>query len=265
MYSREIVDEALKPRALGWTRQRIASTCGVSQRAVSRWLNETRRNSRAEADRTTYCPRRSDGALREEAYAYVLGTYLSDGHIVEIRHKPGLHTLSVFYDKKYPQLIAYCQVAMESVLPVKACRVKRPGCIEIKSYSKHWTCVFPQHGSGKKHERPILLQPWRQRIVKEHSEALIRGLMHSDGCRTINRTAKRRPDGAVEYHEYPRYHFTNVSTDIIGVFTHALDRLGIAWRVHVDKREPRGRDAHIVSISRKDAVAVMERVVGPKY
>lgn len=268
MYSREIVDKALQLRSLGWSQQHIAFACGVSQRAVSHWINGTRRNPATDArraDRTSYCPQCSDGTIHKEAYSYLLGAYLGDGHIVEIKRKPGLYSLSVFYDNKYPQLITYCQAAMDSVFPIKACRVKRSGCTEIKSYSKHWTCVFPQHGPGKKPERPTPLEPWQQRIVDEHPEALIRGLMHSDGCRVINRIPKKRSDDEAKYYEYLRYHFTNTSTDIIDILTHALDRLGIAWKIHVDKREPLHRDTYIVSISRRKAVAVMERIVGPKY
>jgi hypothetical protein len=263
MYSREIVDKALKLRSLGWTQQHIALACGVSQAAVSHWINGTRRSPATEAkraNRTSYCPRCSEGTLHEEAYAYVLGAYLGDGHITEGRR--GVHALSIFHDKKHPQIIAYCRAAIEAVFPVGVFLVHRIGCIEIKATSKHWTCVFPQHGKGHKHSRPIVLKPWQQDIVDAYPEMLVRGLIHSDGCRTNNRIRKRNGQG---HYEYPRYHFTNTSTDIIEILTHALDRLGIAWKVHIGKKEPHHRDTHIVSISRKEAVATMERLVGPKY
>lgn len=267
MYSRKIVDETFRLKAQGLTDKAIAAQCGVSVQAIRHWRYGNRRSPATEArraDRTMYCPRCSDGSLNNEAYAYVLGAYLGDGHITKGRR--GVYALSIFYDDNYPQLISYCMAAVEAVFPVGVFRVKRPGCTEIKAYSKHWTCAFPQHGPGKKHERAITLEPWQQDIVNVQPEALIRGLMHSDGCRVSNRIRKKRPDGETEYYEYPRYHFTNVSYDIIGLFTDALDRLDIAWTVHVNKRrDPRHRDAHIVSISRKDAVAKMERIVGPKY
>ena len=203
--------------------------------------------------------------MNEEAYAYLLGAYLGDGHITESKPKPGLYALAIFYDNVYPQLIVYCQAAIEALFPVKTCLVERPGCTEIKAYSKHWPCVFPQPGPGKKHERPIVLEPRQQRIVDEHPEALIRGLIHSDGCRVINRIRKKRSASEVKYYEYPRYHFTNASKDIIDILTRALDELSIAWKIHVSKREPVHKDAYIVSISRRDAVARMDSFVGPKY
>ncbi|WP_327084691.1 LAGLIDADG family homing endonuclease [Nocardiopsis sp. EMB25] len=104
---------------------------------------------------------------------------------------------------------------------------------------------------------------WQQEVVDAHPEAFVRGLIHSDGCRITNRV-RRMVQGEWKYYDYPRYHFTNVSTDIIGIFTAALDRLGIAWKSHVNKKPPH-RDAHIVSISRKAAVTRMDSFVGPKY
>src|SRR3954469_15601857 len=32
-------------------------------------------------------------------------------------------------------------------------------------YSAHLACLFPQIGAGKKHERPIELEPWQEGIV----------------------------------------------------------------------------------------------------
>ncbi|MEU3022897.1 LAGLIDADG family homing endonuclease [Nocardiopsis alba] len=268
MYAREIVDETFRLKAQGLTDKEIAARCGVSLRALRHWRYGTRRGPEVEArraDRTTYCPRCSTGPLHEEAYSYLLGAYLGDGHITENKNRPGVHTLWILYDKKYPQLIAYCRAAIEAVFPVKVFMADRPGCTAIKAASKHWPCVFPQHGPGKKHDRPILLEPWQRRIVDEHPQALVRGLIHSDGCRVINRIRKASSGAEAEYHEYPRYHFTNASTDIIDILTHALDRLDIAWKIHVNKRMPRYRDAHIVSISRRNAVARLDDFVGPKY
>jgi hypothetical protein len=32
-------------------------------------------------------------------------------------------------------------------------------------YHRHLSCLFPQHGPGKKHERPIELEPWQCGLV----------------------------------------------------------------------------------------------------
>jgi hypothetical protein len=79
----------------------------------------------------------------------------------------------------------------------------------------------------------------------------VRGLIHSDGCRVTNWTVR----GGKRY-EYPRYFFTNLSADILGLFTDTLDALGVEWRY----ANPRN-----VSIARKGSVALMDAYVGAKY
>ena len=61
----------------------------------------------------------------------------------------------------------------------------------MQSHSIHWTCLFPQHGPGKKHARTIALEEWQQQIVDAHPGAFLRGLIHSDGCRMTNWTRRR--------------------------------------------------------------------------
>lgn len=52
-----------------------------------------------------------------------------------------------------------------------------------------------------------------------------------------------------------RYHFSNRSEDIIGLFTAALDRLGIHWTRSTK---------YIVSIYRKADTARLDEFIGPK-
>ncbi len=47
-------------------------------------------------------------------------------------------------------------------------------CVEVSHYSKHWPCLLPQHGPGKKHTRPIVLEAWQEVLVKEAAEDVIR-------------------------------------------------------------------------------------------
>jgi LAGLIDADG-like domain len=97
-----------------------------------------------------------------------------------------------------------------------------------------------------KHLRPIRLQHWQELLVREATEGFIRGLIDSDGCRVV---AKDRGVRSV------RYHFSNRSEDILGLFTGALDHLGIPWT------RP---DGHTIAIYRKAAVARLDEFVGPK-
>ena len=146
------------------------------------------------------------------------------------------------------------EAAVRAVTPSSVCRVPRPGCTAIKSYSTHWPCLFPQHGPGKKHTRPIVLEPWQQELVERHTPAFLRGLFHSDGCRITNWT-RRTVAGVPRRHEYPRWFFTNESADILGLCSAGLGRLGIAHRF------PR-RDT--ISVARREAVAALDTAIGPK-
>lgn len=123
---------------------------------------------------------------------------------------------------------------------------KGGNCFEVSAFSRSWPCLFPQHGSGLKHTRKIELVDWQQEIVNREPRALIRGLIHSDGCRCLNKSMG---------HVYPRYFFDNVSADILGIFCEACDQLGIAWR------HPKERT---ISIARRESVALLDTFVGPK-
>jgi hypothetical protein len=83
-----------------------------------------------------------------------------------------------------------------------------------------------------------------------HPWPLIRGLIHSDGCRAINRVVVH----GVPY-AYPRYFFSNKSSDILGIMGDALDRVGVVWRYN---------RPNCISIARREAVALMDAHVGPK-
>lgn len=92
--------------------------------------------------------------------------------------------------------------------------------------------------------------PWQRAILASQSGPFLRGLIHSDGWRGLNRIRVKGHDYA-----YPRYQFSNRSDDIRALFTDACDRLGIAWR-------PWTR-FHI-SVARRDAVARLDECVGPQ-
>lgn len=172
-------------------------------------------------------------ALPAAPYCYLLGLYLGDGCISRDRR---VWRLRIVLDKTYPAIIGRCRAAIDMLMPGQRAAVRSlpKGCVEVSRYSKHWPCLFPQHGPGRKHNRTIALAPWQQPLVDQATEEFILGLIHSDGCRVI---ANDRGVRSI------RYHFSNRSEDIIGLFTAALDTLGIHWtldevhRLHL----PQGR------------------------
>jgi hypothetical protein len=94
------------------------------------------------------------------------------------------------------------------------------------------------------------LAPWQRGVVEAQPWQLLRGLIHSDGCRAMNTI--RRGD---KTYRYPRYFFSNESTDIIGIFTAALDRVGVRWRMC---------RPNMVAVSRRTDVTIMDELIGPK-
>ncbi|MEW2138304.1 transcriptional regulator [Streptomyces sp. NPDC005409] len=200
------------------------------------------------------CARPADTA----SYAYLLGLYLGDGCISP--HPRGGHHLRVACADAWPGLIERCRAAILAVRPSdKVYVLQRQGCVAVTSYGRHWTCLFPQHGPGKKHERPIALEDWQQAIVDTHPWEFLRGLIHSDGCRITNWTT-RMVGGERKRYEYPRYFFTNKSDDIRRLCTDTLTAVGVRWTVTA-----RGSDPYNVSVARKGSVALMDAHIGPKY
>lgn len=183
------------------------------------------------------------------AYAYLLGQYLGDGYLAQ--HARGVHALRISCCADYPGILSETQSAVRAVAPnERSCLVRAPGVLEVKSYSKAWPCLLPQHGPGRKHERPIALVDWQQPIIDRHAGPFLRGLIHSDGWRGMNRVVA----GSKTY-AYPRYNFSNRSSDIRELFCDACDRLGIAWRV---------MNRWNISVARREAVAALDEIVGPK-
>jgi hypothetical protein len=180
-------------------------------------------------------------------YAYLLGIYLGDGCISA--HPRGVFRIRVFLDAAYPGILDEVADAIGALAPANAVgRHRRPNhCVEVSSYSKAWPCLFPQHGPGKKHDRRIALRLWQWVHVAAHPDLVLRGLIHSDGCRFIN-TGRRGWSN-------PRYAFCNLSADIRDIFCAACFFLGVRWTRSGDRT---------VYVSRKADVARMDEFIGPK-
>lgn len=229
---------------------------GVSRATIREWRDNPEALTPKQNSRCFRCsspPRVPDDPC---VYAYLLGLYLGDGCISPTGdRRKKVWALRIACADSWPGLIAECAKAMESVLPNKAFKAQRAGYTMVTSTSKHWPCVFPQHAPGKKHLRRITLAAWQQQIVGAHPGEFIRGLLHSDASRFVNRVRRPLPGGD-RWYEYPRYMFTNESAEIRELAGAALDRLGIAWRF--SRR-------NTISIAKRDAVARLDTFVGPKY
>jgi hypothetical protein len=93
-------------------------------------------------------------------------------------------------------------------------------------------------------------------LTRAEPGALIRGLIHSDGCRVVNRFRTKLPSGRVAEYAYVRYFFSNLSSDIRRIFADHCQLLGI----RVTQSNHRN-----LAVSHRHSVAILDSFVGPKH
>lgn len=251
--------EALRWIAWGLNDSEVGRMTGIPPRTIRKWRQAlgnafgtrtiyTGQNERSHRPRND-CPRCDQVHLPDAEYAYLLGLYLGDGHLV--RSKKDVYVLRIVQDARYPRLVELCAETMRAMRQkgiMKASFVERQGCVVVQASWKHWPCLFPQHDAGKKHHREIVLAPWQKELVDRCPEQFLRGLIHSDGWRGVNRVQERR-------YAYPRYQFSNRSADIRRLFCDACEGLGVTWRQ---------MNRHVISVARRDDVALLDSFIEPK-
>jgi hypothetical protein len=218
MYDRSTRERAIALLDTGVSLNAASKELGISRAALREWRDRGdltplgRMGAASECFRCGESPRPPPDPA---AYAHLLGLYLGDGCVSSLRK--GVFSLRITCDDRYPGLQQEARRSIEDVRPgAKVYFVPQVGCTSIMGLWKHWPCLFPQHGPGKKHTRPIVLEGWQREIVERHPGLFLRGLFHSDGCRIMN-WARRRVAGELRRYEYPRYFFTNKSEDILGL------------------------------------------------
>lgn len=227
-----------------------ARQVGVPVSTAYRWAASSAEPASPRGPVCWVCEGEEPPEQKATPYAYLLGQYLGDGHLVTSARVP---VLRIYASADYPRIRTEVLDAIRCVRERTAAVLALPhtvAAVNVQSYWMHWPCLFPQHGPGRKHKRPIVLEPWQQQLVDAHPWSLIRGLIHSDGCRSLNRVVVHG-----RRYEYPRYFFANESRDILAITGRALDRVGVAWRFN---------RPNSISIARRDSVARLEANVGPK-
>jgi hypothetical protein len=167
-----------------------------------------------------------DMELRHRALDLIASLYLGDGHISPM---PRSERLRLSLDAKYPTIVAEAEALLRRVFP--ECRVGRVvadggSTVVLWVYHRHLSCLFPQHGPGKKHHRAIGLEPWQRDLVGSAPWAFVRGCIRSDGCSFINRTGR---------YSYLSFELRNWSQDILGIFAATCTALGLHPRRYGDR------------------------------
>jgi len=189
------------------------------------------------------------------SYAYLLGLYLGDGHVAVMARTTNLR---ITLDAAYPEIITDAATAMQLAAVDNRVTVRKHPehqCVVVGCYAGHWVHAFPQAGRGRKHERRIGLDDWQRAIVDAFPRPFLRGLIHSDGCRCVNRFKTKLPSGRVAEYEYPRYFFSNLSADIRALFCEYCERLGVRWTQSNHRN---------ISVSHRRSVAILDEFIGPK-
>jgi hypothetical protein len=234
----------------GLSDSNIARTTDVGKGTVRRW------RTAATPPLTVVRSRVVDSwSVRDaRAYCYLLGAYLGDGTVCVQR---GVW-IQIVNDRRYPGISGEIRKAMETTFPGRASRSHPSTTGESDVLCMSHPAVlraFPQHGPGRKHRRPIVLADWQRELTHAYPGSLVRGLIHSDGCRVINRFSTKLPSGRVGHYAYVRYFFSNLSADIRQIFTEHCELLGI----RVTQSNHRN-----LTVSHRHSVAILEELVGPK-
>lgn len=253
MYRRHTQSEVDRVQALlrtGASAREVARLTGVPRTTIGNW----QRNPVAKRPRRRVPPD-SWRPYRVAAYCYLLGLYLGDGHIVA---RGNSAFMRITLDEKYSAIVREATAALRGVFPEANVRRYTYGParrIILQLSDPSLLVAFPQHGPGRKHLRDIRLQAWQQALTRRYPRPLLRGLIHSDGCRSKNRFRTLLPGGRVAEYEYVRYFFTNLSSDIQRIFCAHCDLLGIRWTRSSEKN---------TSVSHRASVAILDSFVGPK-
>ncbi len=181
------------------------------------------------------------GLAQLAPYSYLLGMYLGDGYI---SRTPRTYRLEISLHRNQERIVARVASAIAMLRPGRPVGLRRRGSVTIvNAYANAWPILFPQHGMGRKHQRPILLEVWQRHIVEQHPTEFLRGLIESDGCRHRRVVAGRN---------YPAYSFTNHSADILQLFIWACGMVGL---------RPRRSNRVIVSLARRADVAALDELL----
>ena len=159
--------------------------------------------------------------LDAAGYAELLGLNLGDGCIAKL---PRTERLRLFLDARYTRVVAETEALLRRAFPAN--RVGRllrhdGSMVVLWVYHGHLSCLFPQHGEGKKHDRPIVLEPWQEALVAAAPWAFLKGCIRSDGCVFVNRTGR---------YEYLSYDFANRSAHIREQFARVCASVGVECR-----------------------------------
>lgn len=209
--------------AEGASQRKIALELGVDHSTISYWIRNGFNSGTRRSPEITDIEVINQCSLHAAEYAYILGSYLGDGYIIKM---PRTYKMTIYNDNRYPDVIQDQTLALSKLFPsntVSHLQQHRSRCLEIKIHNKSLPHFFPQHGTGKKHNRDVSLRDWQWDIVWKEPECFIKGLIDSDGSHCIH----QQIINGVNYSRM-KYQFTNKSLDIVDMYLKVMARLNIS-------------------------------------
>ena len=178
-------------------------------------------------------------------YAYMLGCYLGDGHIIK---SPRTYKLTIYNSEIHPEIISDQILSLKKLFPtnkINNYKQLHNKCVEVRVHNLSLPYYFPQHGPGKKHNRPIIFEDWQQEIVTNEPECFLKGLIDTDGTEYLTSG------------KYRRYSFCNVSQNIIELYKTTMKQLNIHYTI-VNRKANKSRNiiTRITTSPLKDVQAI---------
>jgi DNA-binding transcriptional regulator WhiA len=242
-YTKELIDKVLEDYKIGKNKSQLEKDYGVPRGTIRYWINNEDKIYKDKQENKNVDTIVKEICERKAEYNYILGLYLGDGSITSNKMS---YRLRITQDNKYPLSIIDIKNKMNTFFNKEATLINGDGkCCVITIFDKNLPLYFPQHDTGKKHDRPILLSDYQRDNIDYLN--LMSGLWMSDG--SFYKTARG----------YEAYNFTNKSTDIIALFEECLNNFGIRYRKRMKKNE-----VWIVEITKKSEIVKMKEIVGMK-
>jgi len=239
MYSLEVREQVIKLHHEGNNYSKISKTLNISRFIIKEWITGNKRHVRKNEDEILssddffkyFITNIENSEEYRKSYYYLLGQYLGDGCITEMKNKR-TYRLRIACADKYPKIIEELKYCLNVIFPYnKIQEVQSVGCKMVGIYNTNLPLIFPQHGTGKKHNRNIKLIDWQEKYL-QHNE-LAKGLFHSDGCYFVNKIKNKK---TLKYREYPTYWFTNCSEDLHNIFQTCLISMNVNFRFEEQRR-----------------------------
>ncbi|MEV4657515.1 helix-turn-helix domain-containing protein [Micromonospora sp. NPDC049301] len=134
MHPPEIRARARRLHLSGASIADVARSVGLSYRTVWHWCRDRPEPVvHVTALRCFRCREGVDNPTDQPAYAYLLGLYLGDGHLVTSARVP---VLRITCSNAWPGLIEACDSVMRAVLATKVQRIPKIGCVSVESSGK---------------------------------------------------------------------------------------------------------------------------------